>query len=52
MPREQDVIYCIMVDENGSIQNTSMIMRSHAEHVLKDAENMLRVKGAINNGIS
>lgn len=35
MPNENDVIYCMCVNETGHILNTSMLTRQTAEHNLK-----------------
>jgi hypothetical protein len=42
MPDKNSVIYCVLVDESGSILNTSMLTASHAKHILESASEMFK----------
>lgn len=40
MPKENDVFYCVLVDDNGHMLQTSMMTKSHAKHMLENAKEL------------
>jgi hypothetical protein len=42
MPREQDVIYCVLVDDTGKVQSTSMISARRAQSNAQEALNLIK----------